>query len=308
MSSEEILEDLYYDNKNPFHFLKYTYKYKTDSQQVKHLNNNQKSSIKFMKWNTHADKIYKNVKVSELPLEYFKIEKINDKVLKINDKILEEIKQTSCIIKENKITQFIQGLIPNSFIIKAKFEFTSPYFSHDDDDFYIVDNPIMKEKVWKVPMIRPSAWKGAFFKTAIKKFKEKENKDFADIYFKIYRIFGTGSEEFRKLSEWIREGNKEKFKNALMSYALFELGKKINPQSDTAKSLYNRILKEVGSRNFTPHKGRVIFYPTYFDKLSLEVINPHNRKTKAGTNPIYYEVVPQKTKGIFQLVYIPYDT
>jgi len=307
MSFEVILEDLYCENKNPFHFLKYGYKYKIDSRQIKYLDNYEKSEIKFIKWDKQTERNYKNAKISEVALKYFKIEKMSNKIIEIDNKILEEVKSASSIIEESKINQFIQNLIPNSFVIKAKFELASPYFSRDDDDFYIIDNPIIKEKVWKVPIIKPSAWKGALFKCAIKKLKEKEGKDFADTYFKIYRIFGTGSEEFRKLSDWIQKENKEEFKNALMFYALFELGKKINPQKDTVDSLYKKILKEIGNRNFISHKGRASFYPTYFDKLSLEVINPHNRQTKAGTHPIYYEVVPKGTKGIFQLVYIPYD-
>lgn len=55
------------------------------------------------------------------------------------------------------------------------------------------------------------------------------------------------------------------------------------------------------------HKGRAIFYSTYFNRLSLEVINPHSRKTRAGTNPIHYEVVPKETDGTLQIVYIPFD-
>ena len=54
-------------------------------------------------------------------------------------------------------------------------------------------------------------------------------------------------------------------------------------------------------------KGRGVFYPTYFNRLSLEVINPHKRETKAGTQPIYFEVVPEGTEGIFQFMYIPHD-
>ena len=43
------------------------------------------------------------------------------------------------------------------------------------------------------------------------------------------------------------------------------------------------------------------------NRLSLEVINPHSRKTRAGTNPIHYEVVPKETDGTLQIVYIPFD-
>jgi CRISPR-associated protein Cmr2 len=37
-------------------------------------------------------------------------------------------------------------------------------------------------------------------------------------------------------------------------------------------------------------RGALAFYPTWFDRLGFEVINPHSRKTRAGTQPIYYEV------------------
>ncbi|HXH13904.1 MAG TPA: RAMP superfamily CRISPR-associated protein [Alphaproteobacteria bacterium] len=35
------------------------------------------------------------------------------------------------------------------------------------------------------------------------------------------------------------------------------------------------------------HAGRLSFFPTYFDCLDLEVLNPHSRRTGAGTLPIY---------------------
>ena len=52
-------------------------------------------------------------------------------------------------------------------------------------------------------------------------------------------------------------------------------------------------------------RGALLFYPTWFSKVGFEVINPHNRKTRAGTQPIYYEVVPAGTKGRLQLLYAP---
>jgi len=39
----------------------------------------------------------------------------------------------------------------------------------------------------------------------------------------------------------------------------------------------------------------------------LEIINPHDRRKRAGTVPIHYEVVPKNTEGILQIVYIPFD-
>lgn len=41
--------------------------------------------------------------------------------------------------------------------------------------------------------------------------------------------------------------------------------------------------------------------------IDLEIINPHDRDRKVGTNPILMESVPEGTSGIFSLLYVPYD-
>ena len=52
-------------------------------------------------------------------------------------------------------------------------------------------------------------------------------------------------------------------------------------------------------------RGALAFYPTWFSQVGFEVINPHSRKTRAGTQPILYEVVPADTEGILRLLYAP---
>lgn len=52
-------------------------------------------------------------------------------------------------------------------------------------------------------------------------------------------------------------------------------------------------------------RGALAFYPTWFSKLGFEVINPHSRTRRAGTQPIYYEVVPAGTEGTLRLLYAP---
>ncbi len=52
-------------------------------------------------------------------------------------------------------------------------------------------------------------------------------------------------------------------------------------------------------------RGALAFYPTWFSRVAFEVINPHSRKTRAGQQPIYYEVVPPDTKGTLYLLYAP---
>jgi len=66
-------------------------------------------------------------------------------------------------------------------------------------------------------------------------------------------------------------------------------------------------------------QGVLAFYPTWFDKIGFEVINPHDRSRRAGTQPIYYEVVPGRRpkpgnpdqhedggKGKLHLLYAPW--
>ena len=52
-------------------------------------------------------------------------------------------------------------------------------------------------------------------------------------------------------------------------------------------------------------RGALAFFPTWFSKVGFEVINPHSRKTRAGTQPILYEVVPADTPGKLRLLYAP---
>lgn len=52
--------------------------------------------------------------------------------------------------------------------------------------------------------------------------------------------------------------------------------------------------------------GRLYFYPTFFDQVGLEVINPHDRQSGIGARgPILMECVPQG-KGDLFLLYVPF--
>lgn len=55
-------------------------------------------------------------------------------------------------------------------------------------------------------------------------------------------------------------------------------------------------------------RGRLIFFPTFFDALEVEVINPHSRQTSAGSQPIHMEAVPPGARGVFALLYVPVTT
>ena len=285
-----------------FTFLKIYNKSSLDNIKIKNISNNGTLQSIFPFWNTpnnHA-KEYKNLTLKDFPLSWLKKQK---KVWSINT---ENIKKISNI----DIEQYIKTSIPGSFSINYVFTLNAPYYSSDDDDFYLIQNPCLKENVFKVPMVRGSGWKGAIAKAG----KELINENLSE-FESFVRIFGTGSQEYRELIDNFE--NKD-IKDKIIRYVLFELGLNLNQEDikkirkepkEYLKKLSGNFSKEKIKQTpfLQTHKGRAIFYPTYFDRLSLEIINPHNRKTGAGTNPIHYEVVPKNTKGELQIVYIPFD-
>jgi len=57
--------------------------------------------------------------------------------------------------------------------------------------------------------------------------------------------------------------------------------------------------------------GRVVFFPSYFSKqngvIEADVINPHSRRKRKGTFPIFYEVVSAGATAEFAVLYTPLD-
>ena len=177
----------------------------------------------------------------------------------------------------------IEEFSSGSFVIQFDFILRKPYLSKDDTDFYIIDNPIKKEWVFKVPYIASGQWKGTLRSAMAQILKEKA-KDFSQERFQMSLLFGN---EKDNLARFFREAKPE------------------------ADSLYNDKIKEhykiEKNAPFSSHRGRLYFYPTYFTEIGLEVINPHPRDTGAGSNPIYFETVPAGAKGTFTLLYVPLD-
>lgn len=139
-----------------------------------------------------------------------------------------------------------------SFYIQFKFTLLKPYISRDDNAFYIVDNPIVREKVFRLPMVRSTAWKGSL-RHALWQVAGYQNEEQQDQQIK--RLFGTANDEQPE------EGN----------------------------------------------SGRLYFYSSFFTLTSLEVINPHGRKTRVGTTPILIESVPIGAESTFTVLYSPLD-
>ena len=319
-------------------FCKYNFKLRKYDKVSKYNDNDQelKESFPFLSLfqEQEIEKLKKKNKnadtTKDFPLAFLKekVLKSLSKTFKINysrdnpDNTIQKIQNISGIITDkNNIKNLIENLPKYSFAVWVKFRLLEQYFSRDDDEFYIISNPILKEKVFKIPMIRGSGWKGSLASA----FKEliNEKKEVIDSYL---RIFGAGSDSIKTIEDYLQSKNGDlgKFKEKLLEFILFELGMKVdknlidevNNQNsyETLKGvLHEKISEKIQKDNkdlpieFQTHKGRAIFYPTYFDRLSLEVINPHDRRKRAGTQPIYYEVVPEGAEGLLQIIYIPFD-
>jgi CRISPR-associated protein Cmr2 len=135
----------------------------------------------------------------------------------------------------------------DSFLLCVPFRLQKPYLSKDERDFYLLDNPLRKEKIFQTPMVAATSWKGAL-----------------------------------RAALW---------------------------QSDYREDNQVTIRLLGNPRGTDEHQaGRLHCYSTFFDKIGLEVINPHNRETGVGERPILMECVPQGTTGDLVLLYVPFGS
>lgn len=160
----------------------------------------------------------------------------------------EEIKN---YYKENFETPKIDLTLlpPCSFVLQFAFTLAQPYISRDEQDFYIIPNPVRKDRVFNLPYVASTSWKGSL-RAALGQPGDQAEKDL------IVHLFGNekGVEDQKLL-----------------------------------------------------RSGCLYFYPTFFTRKSIEVINPQNRALRSGEQPIALESVPKGITGVFTLLYVPDD-
>jgi len=211
-----------------------------------------------------------------------------------------------------------------SFGLELRFELARPYLSRDDDAFYIIDNPVRKDKVFKVPFVSPTSWKGSLRAAA--------TRELLDVFSGLLPAEPPVDETEREallLELWEERArrvvlfgnekeNEANFLNGWLAQRLFStlLGEsdkeRRKPLEKQAKQLgeeFQTYLKAKGYRTekIEGRQGRLFCFPTFFNQIGLEMINPHDRERRVGKNPILFECVPAGAVGTFRLLYVPYD-
>ena len=186
----------------------------------------------------------------------------------------------------------LDRLPAGSVVLEFGFTLAKKFLSRDDQVFYAIDNPVRKEWVFGIPMTAGSSWKGNLRMAAVENLMahaadpEKAGRERAALV----DIFGDEKGD---------EPGEENLESPQMAAVLDKyLGKKATRRVPAGQAPE----PEESSR-----KGRLRLLPTYYDRVELDMINPRNRITRAGTQPIAMEVVPAGAKGRFGAIYIPFD-
>lgn len=193
----------------------------------------------------------------------------------------------------------LTAFLTYSWAMALPFTLRKPYLSKDDTTFHLLDNPVRKEKIFQVPMVAASGWKGALRAALVQQLvawwsslndEERQHclhcKRFLQQRIQMVRLFG----------------NEKGVQTDDTSFDAFldTLG------GERLAQIYRRVVRcYLSASGF--FAGRLHFFPTFFDRLGLEVINPHSRQSGVGERgPILLECVPQGATGTLLLLYVPF--
>jgi CRISPR-associated protein Cmr2 len=188
-----------------------------------------------------------------------------------------------------------------SFLLRVPFRLRKPYLSKDDTTFHLLDNPVRKEKIFQVPMVAATGWKGSLRAAMLYQLVEwwsslSSDKQQQHIYRKLFVK--------RRIQLARLFGNEKGVQTDDTSFEEFldTFGGKRQAQ------YYRRVVRRYFSSSGF-FAGRLHFFATFFDQIGLEVINPHSRQSGVGERgPILMECVPQGTTGTLLLLYVPFGS
>jgi CRISPR-associated protein Cmr2 len=155
-----------------------------------------------------------------------------------------------------------------SFALCIPFRLRKPYLSRDECDFYLLDNPVRKDKIFQVPMVASTSWKGVLRGVLC-----------------------------AQIDEWWNGLDEQ-------SRAAWKYRRELVPK----RRLLTRLFGNERGADKRFFAGRLHFYSTFFDRdqIAIEVINPHDRATGIGKQPILMESVRAQAQGDLVIVYVPF--
>lgn len=182
-----------------------------------------------------------------------------------------------------------------SFLVRIPFTLRKPYLSKDDKVFHLLDNPVRKEKLFQWPMVAASSWKGALRSAMVRQLTEwwselpnpahQQRKLFVQRRFQLARLFGN--EKGLQIDDQRLEQLLDKVGDARL-----------------ARWYRRAVRRYLSASDF--FAGRLHFFPTFFDRVGFEVINPHDRQRGVSVRgPILLECVPQGATGTLSILYVP---
>jgi len=211
-----------------------------------------------------------------------------------------------------------------SFILELQFVLAKPYLSEDDDAFYIIDNPVRKDKVFKVPYVAPTSWKGSLRAAATRgllrafvgHLPTTPPQGEADRAALLQTLWAERARQVVLFGN--EKENQAKFLNRWLASRLLleqsgeteqERRKRVEEEARRVGEDFEEYLIEhcYRTEKIEGRQGRLFCFPTFFNRIGLEIINPHDRERRVGKNPTLFESVPAGAAGTFRLLYVPYD-
>jgi len=128
----------------------------------------------------------------------------------------------------------VKNLPKFSFALQIHFQLATPLVVGDSENFYVHECAVLKEKVFKVPEIPATTWKGNLRNVALRLVKDDAQIEVCD------RLFGTSTEEV--LTEDYGAQGRLRFYPSFMNAIGLEV---INPHSRRTKSGTVPIIEEI---------------------------------------------------------------
>lgn len=228
------------------------------------------------------------------------------------NKFLEQQNKLRGVLCDSPFFLQAESLPEHSWHLQFVFKLRKPYMSGDETEFSLFENSVRKEWVFKVPYIAASQWKGTLRSVMMREIVAGLQDGILN------------EEQFwvRRQCLWRLFGNENDGSGVFLNTVLAKYRSGKEPDDPTqykqwiesvekeAAKIGAQFMKELTAKKMCKqdiegYRGCLYFYPTYFDNIDLEVINPHLRETGAGTQPIYMECVPKDTCGVLTLLCAP---